>query len=463
MSEMEEGSNMSGELQTTGEMVLEQQSVDTLIVRGLIVTMSADRTIIEDGAVAIKDGAIVDIGQSTELRLRYLADRVIDASGKIVMPGLVNAHTHASMTVLRGLADDVALHVWLENHIWPAEAKFMSAGTIVLGATVAFAEMVRSGTTTFNDMYFFADEIALAAKGFGIRAIVGEGILDFPTPAMGSPQAALARTEELILKWQSDPLIRIAVAPHSPYSCSQEVLAQSQRMAQKYKVPLHIHVAETKREVEEAVAQTGLSPVAYLHEMGFLEMGVVAAHCVHVTSQDIGLLVEHGVGVVHCPKSNCKLGSGVAPIPELLAAGGCVGLGTDGAASNNRLDLLAEMGFAALLHKGVRMDPLAMHAYTLLEMATIGGARALGMGDAIGSLETGKRADLLLIDTSAPNMKPMYDAVSHLVYATDAGNVDTVIIEGRVIMEDRQLLTLNESATLDDVTALGATIRAARG
>ncbi|MCY0902705.1 MAG: amidohydrolase [Firmicutes bacterium] len=454
---------MSGELQTTGERVRDRRSVDILIVRGLVVTMSVDRTIIEDGAVAIKDGAIVDMGQSAQLQLRYSADRVMDANGKVVMPGLINAHTHASMTLLRGLADDVALHVWLENHIWPAEAKFMNADTVVLGATVGFAEMVRSGTTTFNDMYFFADEIAMAAKNFGIRAVVGEGILDFPTPAMGSPQAALARTEELILKWQSDPLIRIAVAPHSPYSCSQEVLVQSQRLAQKYKVPLHIHVAETKREVDEAIAKTGLSPVAYLHEMGFLDMVVVAAHCVHVTSHDIGLLVEHGVGVVHCPKSNCKLGSGVAPIADLLAAGGHVGLGTDGAASNNRLDLFAEMGFAALLHKGVRMDPLAMDAYTMLEMATIGGARALGMAGAIGSLETGKRADILFIDMDAPNMKPMYDVVSHLVYAIDAGNVDTVIIDGRIIMEDRQLLTLNESATLDDVTSLGAKIRAARG
>jgi len=430
----------------------EKVAVDLLIVNGVLVTMSVEGSILEAGAVAVKNGKIKDIGPSVELIDRYIANKIIDARNKIVMPGLVNTHTHVSMTLLRGLADDVPLKIWLEKHIWPAERKYIKSETVVLGAKLAFAEMLRSGTTTFNDMYFFADEIAKAAKQTRIRAVVGEGIMDFPTPSVDNPAEGLRLTEELIVKWQGDPLINIAVAPHSPYTCSEELLRKSKTLSDEYNVPLHIHVAETKQEVEDVLSKTGLSPVAYLNKQNFLRENVIAVHCVHLTRDEINMLADNNVGVAHNPISNAKLASGVAPIPELLKAGVRVGLGTDGAASNNRLDMFKEMSMAALIHKAVNLDPVAVDAYSVLKMATIDAAEVLGMSDKIGSLEKGKHADIILIDTIRPNMRPMYNVFSHLVYAVNSSSVETVIIDGTVVMEENKLLTIDEYSILDEVT-----------
>lgn len=436
-----------------------KEKADILIVNGLVVPMTPDRAVIDNGAVAIKDGLIVSIGPGKQLETKYTADKIIDAGNQIVMPGLINTHTHAAMTLFRGLADDVALQVWLEEHIWKAEAQYINADTVILGTNLAIAEMLHSGTTTFNDMYFFADEVAMTAKKAGIRAVVSEGLLNFPTPSVPNPGDSISTTERLLLKWQGDNLVRIAVAAHSPYTCSAELLQHVRMLSDKYQTPLHIHVSETKAEVEDIVSKTGLTPVAYLNSIGFLWDNVIAVHCVHLTGLDIQLLEQSNVKVAHNPISNAKLGSGIAPVPELLSAGVVVGLGTDGAASNNRLDMFEEMAMAARIHKAFNLDPLAVDAYSALKMATIDAARVLGISDITGSLEKGKRADIILVDALKPNMVPMYNVFSHLVYAANSSQVDTVIIEGQIVMEKQKILTLDETSIIEQVSRFAGKLK----
>jgi len=432
------------------QQLIPVDTVDILINNGTIVTMSDDKTVFE-GAVAIKDGQIVAVGATDELNAKYSAVKVINAENKIVMPGLINTHTHAAMTLFRGVADDIPLKEWLEQHIWPMEAKHINAETAVLGAKLAIAEMIRCGTTTINDMYFFADEVAWAAKQVGIRAVLAEGLLDFPTPSIPNPDQGISHTEKLIQKWQGDRLITIAVATHSPYTCSAALLKNSRELSRKYGAPLHIHVAETKQEVEDLVSKTGMTPVVYLNSLDFLGENVIAVHCVHLTEEDIRLLAENRVGVAHNPNSNAKLASGIAPVPDLLKAGIKVGLGTDGAASNNKLDMFGEMAMAAKIHKANLFDPLAVDAYTAVKMATIDGARVLGLEDKIGSLEKGKQADIIVIDTMTTSMTPMYNVYSHLAYAFNATSVETVIVDGKLIMEDHNLVTIDERKIIQDV------------
>lgn len=432
--------------------------VDLKIDHALVVTMDAGMTIVEDGSVVIDHGEIVEVGPSAILNDRYSAARSIDATGKLIMPGLVNTHTHAAMTLFRGLADDLPLDDWLTEHIWPAEAKFITAASVRSGSNLALAEMVRSGTTTFSDMYFYADVLAMAAKKAGVRAVVGVAILDFPTADSQSPAESFATIKELAAKWKNDPLITISVAPHSPYTCSSETLKSAKKLADDLGLPLTIHVSETQQEVSDITAQYGVPPFEYLDSLGFFGGTVIAAHAVYPTSNEIKLMAEKTISVAHCAVSNMKLASGVAPIQEMFNAGVAVGLGTDGAASNNNLSLFKEMNAAALLQKVSRLEPTAMSAHETVKAATIGGAQVLGLDNLIGSLETGKRADLIIIDLNSPHLVPLYNVYSHVVYATNGADVETVIIDGNVVMQDRKLLTLDEEVVIQEARKLALKI-----
>lgn len=438
------------------------QPVDLMVVNGLIVTMDAGWTVIEKGSVAIRKGLILAVGPTAAMKDAYAPAETIDAAGKLVMPGLVNSHTHAAMTLFRGLADDLPLDTWLTKHIWPAEARFITAETVRAGTNLALAEMIRSGTTTFSDMYFFANEVALAAKKAGVRAVVGEPVIDFPTPDSKTPGESFAIIEKLALAWKNDPLITISVAPHAPYSCSPETLKASKNLADRLGLPLQIHVAETKKEVNDVTARYGTTPLDHLDRLGFFGGTVIAVHVVHPSRKEIGLLAAKKVGVAHNPESNMKLASGVAPVVEMLNAGVMLGLGTDGAASNNNLNMFEEMNAAAKLQKVARLDPTVMNARETVAMATIGGARILGLGAQTGSLEPGKRADLIVIDLQRPHLTPLYNVYSQLVYAVNGADVNTVIIDGRIVMAERKLLTLDEEQMMREVTALAVLIRGAK-
>lgn len=431
--------------------------VDLILINGLVVTMDAQNSIVEDGGIAIKNGEVVAVGPSADIENTFTADRIIPAAGRLVMPGLVNTHTHAAMTLFRGMADDLPLDTWLQSHIWPAEAKFITAASVRAGTNLALAEMIRSGTTTFSDMYFFADEVAQAAKNAGVRAVVGEAVIDFPTPDSKGPAESFAIIEGLAEKWKGDPLVTIAVAPHSPYTCSRETLTSAKVLADRLGLPLAIHVAETQKEVNEVGARYGLSPFEHLEKMGFFGGTVIVAHAVYPSPGDIRLMAAKNIGVAHNPVSNMKLASGVAPVPEMLRAGIAVGLGTDGAASNNNLSIFKEMNAAALLQKVSRLDPTAVTALAAVKAATIDGARVLGLGKHIGSLEVGKRADLLLLELQRPHLVPLYNVYSHLVYAASGSDVETVVIDGQVVMLNRKLTTLDEAKVLQEVKSLALT------
>ncbi len=416
------------------------QNVDIIIQNGTILTMDAKNSLLENGFLCIQDDSISHIGDSTPDS--FTADKIIDAKGGLILPGLVNGHTHAAMTLFRGLADDLPLMEWLNNYIFPAESR-MDAEFVYTGTQLALAEMIMSGTTTFCDMYLFEDEVAKAAKTAGVRCLVGEVLYDFPSPNYGPIEKGLEYTESLICKWKNDPIVSIAVEPHSLYTCSPELLKASNEMALNHNIPLIIHVAETLSEVAQIKEKYSKTPVEYLDFLKILGPHLIADHCVHLNESDIRILATHGVSVVHNPKSNMKLASGIAPVTEMLAQGVTVGLGTDGCASNNSLDLFTEMDTAAKLHKVRTMNPTVMDAPSVLRMATIHGAKVLGLGDITGSLEVGKKADVIVIDTNKPHLTPMYNPTSHLIYAANGNDVRHSIINGNVVMEDRQLLTLD--------------------
>lgn len=438
-----------------------KERADLLVTGGTVVTMDAERRIVEDGAIAIRGDAILAVGPRAEIEARYSARRRISAAGRIVLPGLVNGHGHAPMTLLRGIADDLALQEWLEKFIFPAEAKNVNPEFVAVGTRLALAEMIRSGTTTYADMYYFEDLIANETKRAGMRGMLGETVLDFPAPDNQTVAAALEYTEAFLKKWQGDPHIRAAIAPHSAYTCSVETLQQTAALARRYRAPILIHVAETKTEDETIRGKYGLSPVAHLDKVGLLGPDVLAAHCVWVDAADRATLKRRDVGCVHNPSSNMKLASGVAPVVEMLDEGLRLGIGTDGpAGSNNDLNLMEELDLAAKLQKVTRMDPRALSAEQAVEMATIGGARALHWEREIGSLEAGKKADLILLRTDAPHAVPLYGIYSQIVYALKASDVETVIIGGRLIMRDRKLLTLNEAQILADARRLAEKVKA---
>jgi 5-methylthioadenosine/S-adenosylhomocysteine deaminase len=437
---------------------MKAKSADILVENGTVLTLNPNDTEISNGAVAISKDTITAIGPAIEFS-DWSISRVIDANGGIIMPGLINSHTHASMTCFRGLADDLQLMTWLNEHIFPAEAK-LDDNKVYSGALLACAEMIMSGTTCFCDMYLFEDAVARAAKQAGVRAVVGEVLYDFDSPNYGPIEKGFEYTQTLIDTWKDDPLVTIAVEPHSTYLCGSQLLKKAFDLSQANGLPLVIHLAESKSEVEQIKERYGRTPVEHLAEIEILAPNVLACHCVELTENDICLLQRFDVKVAHNAESNMKLASGVAPIPEMLNAGICVGLGTDGCASNNDLDLFLEMDTVAKLHKAKTLDPTAMDARTVLKMATIQSARALGLDRVTGSLEVGKKADLIVIDTNKPHLTPIYNPVSHLVYAALGSDVTTSIINGRVVMEDRELKSLDLKKVMADVNEIAAEIRA---
>jgi 5-methylthioadenosine/S-adenosylhomocysteine deaminase len=436
------------------------KSADILVTNGLVLTMNTGELPIYNGAVAIGHNKILAVGGLDEFS-NWKISRIIDARGGIVMPGLINTHTHAAMACFRGLADDMPLMTWLNDHIFPAESK-LDYDKVYCGTLLACAEMILSGTTCFCDMYLFEDAVAQAAKTAGLRAVVGEVLYDFPSPNYGPIEQGFAYTEMLIEKWKDDPLITIAVEPHSPYLCAPDLLSRALSISQNHGLPLVIHVSETQNEVDEIKKKYGQTPVGFLADHGILASNLVACHCVALTREDIALMKRFDVKVAHNPESNMKLASGIAPIPELLKAGICVGLGTDGCASNNNLDLFSEMNTAAKLHKVNTFDPTVLDAYTVLKMGTLEAARALGLSESTGSLEPGKLADIIVIDTQKPHLTPMYNPISHLVYAARSGDVTTSIINGTPVMEDGNLLWLDLAKVMDDVKQIAKEIRSAQ-
>jgi len=438
-----------------------KNSADLLITNGIVLQMDAENTRIQNGAVAVVKDKIVAVGTRDEFA-NWNAVRVIDAEGGIIMPGLVNAHTHAAMTCFRGLADDLPLMTWLNEHIFPAESR-LDEETVYRGSLLACAEMIRSGTTCFCDMYLFEGAVARAAHTAGVRAVVGEVLYDFPSPNYGEIVQGFAYTEKLIEKWRDDPLITIAVEPHSPYLCAPDLLKQASEQARRHQIPLIIHLSETQSEVEGIKEKYGRTPVGFLDDQGVLAPNLLACHCVVLNDDDISLLKDHDVKVAHNPESNMKLASGVAPVPKMLDKGICVALGTDGCASNNNLDIFLEMDTAAKLHKVDTLDPTVMDATTVLRMSTIDGARALGLDHEIGSLEPGKAADIIVIDTRKPHLTPMYNPVSHLVYAARGSDVAYSVINGNEVMNKGKFSSLDEVKVMADVEEIAEEIRKANG
>ena len=431
----------------------QKKSVDLIVQNGTVVTMDANRRIIENGAVAVEKGAIVAVGTSTTINRQFSSKQTVNAQNKIVIPGLVNTHTHIPMTLFRGIADDLDLQEWLTKFIFPAEAKNVTEDFVRVGTRLGLAEMIRGGTTTYCDMYYYEDAVADETFKAGMRGVLGETIIDFPVPDNKTHAEAIAYAEKFINKWKNNALIVPALAPHAPYTVSTEHLRNVKRLSDKLNAPIVIHVSETKKEVDDSIAGKKFRPVEYLESIGFLNNRVIVAHTVHINDAEIDILKRRGVGAAHNPQSNMKLASGVAPVPQMLAKDLAVGLGTDGAASNNDLSLWEEMDTAAKLHKVYANDPKVLTAAQAFEMATIRGARALHLEKSIGSLETGKRADIVIVDFDELHQTPFYNIYSHLVYATKADDVSTVIIDGRVVMRDRRLLTLDENVIKKDANA----------
>jgi 5-methylthioadenosine/S-adenosylhomocysteine deaminase len=426
---------------------VQSPQIDLLITGGSVVTMDSSRRILEPGYVAVSGSRIVSVGPIDALPGKhFIAKRTIDARGTVILPGLINTHTHIPMVLFRGLADDLELQEWLTKYIFPAEARNVTREFVRDGTLLGLAEMIRGGTTTYVDMYYFEDTIAEETKKVGMRAILGETVLDFPAPDNKTWPEALAYTERFLKRWAKDDLITPAIAPHAPYTVSTAHLEESRQMAERYNSPIVIHVAEAPTETEQMLKNFNERSVPYLDRIGFLSRRVIAAHVVHVNDAEIATLKTRGVGVGHCPQSNMKLASGVSPVPQMLKAGLNVGLGTDGAASNNDLDMWEEMDTAAKLHKLTSKNPTVVTALQSLEMATIGGARAINLEREIGSLESGKRADLILVSLSAPRQTPVYNLYSQLVYATKAADVSDMIVNGRVLMRNRRLLTIDAPA-----------------
>jgi 5-methylthioadenosine/S-adenosylhomocysteine deaminase len=438
-----------------------QRQVSLVVTNATIVTVDGAGRVIANGAVAVDGSDIVAVDTAAAIGRQFRGTETIDASGQVVLPGLINTHTHAPMVLYRGLADDLALMEWLNKYMFPAEAKTVSPEFVRAGTRLAALEMIQSGTTTFADMYYFEEEIAKETKAAGMRGVLGETVIRFPVADAKTPAEALTRSEAFIKAFKGDPLITPAVAPHAIYTNDAATLTKARQLSQRYGVPTLIHLAETRDEVKTTQEQHQQSPVAYLDGLGFLSPGVLIAHGVWVSDADIAIVRAKGVGVAHNPESNMKLASGAAPVPAYLRAGVAIGLGTDGAASNNDLDMFEAMRMASMLHKLQTMDPRVVSAKDALQMATMGGARALGMERQIGSLEAGKRADLIVVAMSAARQTPIYDPISHLVYVTRGDDVRTTVVNGKVLMRDRKMLTLNEAAILQDARMWADKVRAA--
>ena len=437
--------------------------VDVILNGGSVATMNGDFDLLDPGAVAVRDGVIEAVGLADQIAAAYAADEVVDCSGCAVIPGLINAHTHAPMTLLRGLADDLRLDVWLMGYMMPVELEFVRPDFCWLGTQLACAEMIRSGTTCFADMYYYEEAVADATAQAGLRAVCAETVLRFPTPDAQSYDESLERTRDFILRWKGHPLIMPAVGPHAPYTTTAKLLQACAQLALEFDVPLHIHIAETAQEVEDHRAEYGMPIVPWVKKQNVFEAKVIAAHCVHLDEGEMHTLLHHGVGVAHNPTSNLKLASGFAPVVRMLELGLNVGIGTDGPASNNDLDMWEETRLAALLAKCVTSDPTALPARQALAMATIGGARALHIDEHIGSLEPGKRADIAVVDLRSVHTMPKFTRDSEalyarLVYAAKGSDVRDVMCQGQWLMRERRLLTLDEQALTAEAAGIARKI-----
>ncbi len=426
------------------------QNVDTLFINAIVLTMDGKLNQYDPGAVAVRGDSIVAVGSEADIKKEYSATETVDCKGRVLMPGLVNAHTHVPMTLLRGLADDLRLDVWLMGYMLPVEREFVSPEFVRLGTQIACAEQIRSGITTFNDMYYFEDDIAQATADAGMRAVCGESIMKYPAPDAPAFEDSIAYAREYIKKWKGHPLIVPAIAPHAPYSTTPEILRTCSDIAQEFDVPLHIHISETAFEVENMRNEQGMPVVPYIKKQGILEAKVIAAHCVHIDVGEIKTLQHVNAGVSHNPSSNLKLASGFAPVQKMLENGLNVGIGTDGPASNNDLDMFEEIRLAAFVAKASSNDPTVVPAATALLMGTRLGAQALHIGHLTGSLEVGKRADLIIVNTSPIHNSPRFrrdlnNAYAQLVYASKSTDVSDVMVNGKWLMRDHNLLTLNEA------------------
>ena len=433
------------------------QRVDTLLLGPLVVTMDADERILQPGAVAVREGEIVAVGTRDELEACDAAE-TIDASGQLLMPGLVNAHTHLGDSLFRGLVEELPLEPWLER-LWISERKFVSRESVALGARLALAEMIRSGTTCALDMFWFPEAAADAALGAGFRLATGPIFFDFDGPDGLAIEHRVAVGERWLARYADEPLITPCVQPHNQLTVSPEGLRASRDLADRAGALFHTHCSETATEVRDTVERFGRTPTAHLDELGLLDERTVLAHCVHLTDDDIARLRRSGAAVLHNPLSNLKLGSGIAPIARLLEEGIPVALATDGPVSSNDLDMWTAMRFAGLLQRGVHMDPVLTPARDIVRMVTTVGAAALGLGDRIGRLAAGYRADLILVDLARPHLLPMYDVYGHLVYTVGRDDVRSVMVDGRWVMRDRHLTTIDEPATLADMATLAADIQ----
>ncbi len=436
------------------------EAVDWLVTARYVVSMDANRRVIEHGAVAVEGQRIVAVGTEADLAHRYQPKQRLSRPDALIAPGLINTHTHAAMSLFRGVADDRRLQDWLENYIFPAEAKNLSPDFVRWGTRLACLEMLLSGTTTFTDGYYFEDVVAEAAKEAGMRGVLGETVIGFPVADAKTPADALALTEKFLIRFHDDPLITPAVAPHAIYTNTDDTLRAARALANKYNAPLLMHVSETKKENDDVLAKRGVSPVKALDAIGFFNGRTLIAHGVWLDDTDIAILKKHGTGVAHCPSSNMKLSSGAAPVIKMLASGINVGLGPDGpAGSNNDFDMFEEIDLAAKLQKLVTMDPQSLPATVALEMATISGARALGLDKEIGSLEPGKRADFITVSLGTPNAVPLYDVYSQMVYALKGSNVNDVMIDGKAVVVNRRVLTLNAPQIIAKAREYGEQVR----
>lgn len=424
--------------------MIQAMNYDRLIYNALLLTMEPDSQPFYQGYVAIQGSKIAAVGQAAGYHNLPTATELWNAEGNLVMPGLVNCHAHGAMSLFRGLADDLPLDQWLHQYVFPAEARWVDFDFVHTGTQLAAAEMIRGGVTTVADAYFWETGARQALAEAGMRAVVAQGVVDFPAPGVPEPAENLTVARDFICSGGApSDLITSTLFCHSPYTCSAATLQGAKEITRAGNLPFFIHVAETRQEVEESRGRTGMSPVAWLDHLGLLDEKTVAVHVVWVDEADRRVLAQRGVKLCHCPESNLKLASGIAPLAELLDQGLVVGLGTDGAASNNNLDLFGEMSLTARLHKVAGLDPTVLPARQVVEMATLAGARVLGLEDSIGSLRPGKEADLIIVELNQPHLTPMYDPYSHLVYAAGARDVSQVMVGGRWLLRERQLFTLD--------------------
>ena len=442
--------------------VLRQPAPATLVIaNGVVVTVDGSRNILNPGSIAINGGDIVAVDTPANIAARFKAAETIDATGKVVLPGLINTHTHAAMVMYRGLGNDLALMDWLQKYIFPAEAKTVSPEFVRVGTRLAALEMIQSGTTLYADMYYFEEEVARVTKAAGLRGVLGQTVIEFPVPDAKTPAEALKRTEAFAKEFLGDELITPSIAPHAVYTLDAKTLSAVSALARRLNIPIQIHLAETSAETGMSQERHKMRPVAILESLKFWAPVTIGAHAVWITPEEIALLKQRNVGVSNNPESNMKLSSGTAPVMGYRKAGVHVGIGTDGAASNNDLDMFEAMRQAAFQQKLITMDPTAISAPEALEMATIGGARVLGQQARVGSLEAGKRADLIIVSMSKARQTPLFDPVSQIVYASRGDDVETTIVNGKILMRDRKVLTLDEARVLSDARAAADLVRKA--